>query len=58
MDEILRQIAFEHLRLSTLETRGGDRLDFSDQSVWCIKAALEAAYKAGQKSKETQDVDA
>lgn len=50
MDETLLEIAKKHLGLSTLDTRKSDRLDFSDQGVWCIKAALEAAYEAGQKS--------
>jgi len=41
------RIAKEHLHLETLDTRRSDSLDFSDQAVWCIKAALEAAYDAG-----------
>lgn len=40
-------IAKEHLGLETLETRKSDRLDFSDQAVWSIKAALEAAWREG-----------
>jgi hypothetical protein len=43
------QIAKEHLHLETLDTRRSDSHDFSDQAVWCIKAALEAAYDAGLK---------
>ena len=43
------RIAKEHLHLETLDTRRSDSLDFSDQAVWCIKAALEAAYDAGLK---------
>jgi len=43
------RIAKEHLHLETLDTRRSDSLDFSDQAVWCIKAALEAAYDAGFK---------
>ena len=31
----------------TLETRNSDDLDFSEQAVWQIKEALEAAYRAG-----------
>ena len=31
----------------TLETRNSDDLDFSEQAVWQIKDALEAAYRAG-----------
>jgi hypothetical protein len=43
----IMRIAKEHLHLETLDTRRSDSLDFSDQAVWCIKAALEAAYDAG-----------
>ena len=46
--ETIRRIAKELLGLDTLETRKGDRLDFSDQAVWQLRAALEAAYKAGK----------
>ena len=49
-DEIINRIAEEHLFLDTLETRNSDRLDFRDQSVWGVKAALEAAYEAGRES--------
>lgn len=31
-----------------LVTRNSDEKDFHDVAVWTIKAALEAAYKAGQ----------
>ena len=51
MDKILLEIAKKHLFLETLETRFSDSLDFRDQGVWSIKAALEAAYKAGRDSK-------
>lgn len=44
---ILLDIARRHLRLETLEARNSDNLDFSDQSVWSIKAALEEAFAAG-----------
>jgi hypothetical protein len=44
----LTEIAAEYLNLETLETRNSDSLDFSEHAVWSIKAALEAAYKAGQ----------
>ena len=46
--KVLDEIAKEHLDLDTLERRGGDSLDFSDQAVWSIRAALEAAYEAGK----------
>lgn len=46
---ILEDIAKERLLLETLETRGSDRLDFSEQSVWAIKQALEDAFDAGYR---------
>jgi len=49
-DQTLASIAAKHLGLETLETRNSDRLDFSDQAVWAIRAALEAAYEAGRKA--------
>jgi hypothetical protein len=48
LDTKLTEIAKEHLRIETLETRNSDSLDFHDVSVWGIKAALEAAFKLGQ----------
>lgn len=48
--KIIEQIARQHLRLETLETRNSDRLDFSDNAVWCLKAALEAAFNAGKQA--------
>lgn len=50
-DAALLAIAQKELRLETLETRWSDRLDFSDQHVGSLKAALEAAYAAGKASK-------
>ena len=44
---ILRRIAQKNLGLDTLETRHADSLDFHDTAVWCIRDALEAAFKAG-----------
>ena len=49
-DQILAQIAKDELHLETLETRKSDSLDFHDCAIWFIKAALEAAYEAGQQS--------
>jgi hypothetical protein len=43
----LERIAREILSLETLETRNIDSLDFSDQAVWTLRRALEAAYQAG-----------
>ena len=47
IEQLLTQIAQQHLDIETLETRRSDRLDFHDLAVWSIKAALEAAYQAG-----------
>lgn len=47
----VEKIARDVLGLETLETRKSDGLDFHDLAVWNIKAALEAAYKAGKEGK-------
>ena len=47
IDTILTLIAQKHLGIETLQTRHADSLDFHDTAVWCIKDALEAAFKAG-----------
>lgn len=49
-DREVERIAREYLRLDTLQERKSDRLDFSEQSVWGLKAALERAYEAGRDS--------
>jgi hypothetical protein len=49
-DQTIAQIARQHLNLETLEARNSDSLDFSDQAVWSLKAALEAAYAAGAEA--------
>ena len=54
-DQQLLQIATDHLFIETLETRNSDRLDFHDVSVWAVKAALQAAFEAGQQSHITND---
>jgi|LakMenEpi03Aug12_release.lakeMendotaPanAssembly.Ray.scaffolds.fasta_scaffold19238_11 hypothetical protein len=51
-DEIVKDIAKEHLGLETLEAQGLDRLDFHDLSVWQIKKALQEAFYAGFKTGE------
>lgn len=51
MNEAILDIARKHLGLETLETRNSDSLDFSDQAVWALKAALEAAFEAGRQAK-------
>ncbi len=45
--KVIEDIAKQHLGLSTLETRRSDSLDFHDLAVWALRAALEAAYRAG-----------
>ena len=47
IDVIFTLIAKKHLGIETLQTRNSDRLDFHDAAVWCIRDALEAAFKAG-----------
>ncbi len=46
-DAVLDQIAHHHLRITTLETRNADSLDYYEISVWNLKAALDAAYQMG-----------
>jgi isoaspartyl peptidase/L-asparaginase-like protein (Ntn-hydrolase superfamily) len=54
--QILTAIAQKHLHLQTLETRGADSLDFSEQAVWAIEAALREAFNAGAASvKQPED---
>lgn len=33
--------------ITTIETQNSDRLDFHDTAIWCIRSAIEEAYKAG-----------
>ena len=47
-EALLLEIAARHFHIETLETRNSDRLDFHDVAVWSIRAALEAAFAAGQ----------
>jgi hypothetical protein len=47
IDTILTLIAQKHLGIETLQTHNSDSLDFHDMAVWCLKDALEAAFKAG-----------
>ena len=47
IDQIFALIAEKHLFIETLETRNSDSLDFHDVSVWGVRSALEAAFKAG-----------
>ena len=47
LDQIFALIAEKHLNIEILETRSSDSLDFHDVSVWGVRSALEAAFKAG-----------
>ncbi len=53
LERLLNQIAAEHLYIDTRETRNSDRLDFHEVSVWGRKEAMQAAFTAGQQSKQT-----
>ena len=54
-EQTIREIARRHLRVSTLEVRNRDALDFHDCLVESIRAALETAYDAGlSAAKETE----
>lgn len=50
LENLLQQIALDHLFIDSLETRNSDHLDFHDVSVWAIKSALMAAYEAGRQA--------
>jgi hypothetical protein len=45
--ELFEGIAQKHLGIETLAIRKMDSLDFHEVSVWSLKDALEAAYRAG-----------
>lgn len=46
-ERLFTAIAKAYLSIDTLESRVRDSLDFHNVSVWGVRAALEAAYKAG-----------
>lgn len=48
MNHFCEKIAIEVLCLDGLETRGLDRLDFAEHSVWQIKEALAEAFRTGE----------
>lgn len=52
LEKLFADIAKEHLGIATLETRRRDALDFHDVAVWQVRAALEAAYRAGKAEHE------
>ncbi len=53
-NDLFTKIAQQHLGIETLETRNRDGLDFHDVAVWGVKAALEAAFAAGQNTANKQ----
>lgn len=61
IEQLLTQIAREHLSIETLDTRRSDSLDFHDVAVWCVRDALEAAFNAGvehaKKARKTKRSD-
>ena len=50
IDTILTLIAQKHLDIDILETSNKDLFDFHYLPVWHIKAALQAAFEAGQEA--------
>ncbi len=48
-EELLEVIAEKHLCIVTLQTRGNDRLDMHEVSVWKLKVALLEALIAGME---------
>jgi hypothetical protein len=50
IDQLLTDIARQHLGISTLKTRRSDSLDFHNVAVWAVTDALVAAYQAGLRS--------
>jgi len=57
LDQVLTQIANEHLDIPTLETRRSDSLDFHDVAVWQVHEALQAAYMAGVAEGAAKAID-
>lgn len=58
IEQLLSQIAQQHLGIETLETRRSDSLDFHDVAVWCLRDALEAAFSAGiEHARKTKKSD-
>ena len=50
LNQLMTQIAQQHLRLETLETRHSDSLDFHEVAIWQIQEALQAAFEAGRQA--------
>lgn len=50
LDALFERLARKHLLIPSLAERKSDGLDFHDVSVWGVKAALQAAFEAGQQA--------
>jgi hypothetical protein len=48
-NQLLETIAKKWFNVETLETRGRDGLDFYDVSVFCMKSALDEAFRSGME---------
>jgi hypothetical protein len=53
IDREVSALAKQHLGLETLESRRNGNLDYHELGVCNIKAALEAAYRAGMLATRT-----
>jgi hypothetical protein len=51
-EQVLAEIAAQHLGVRSLQPQGSDRLDFHDIHVANIRAALIGAYQAGAASRK------
>lgn len=49
-EALLARIALDYLHIPTLTVRHSDGLDFHDVGVLSVKAALQAAFDAGQRT--------
>lgn len=54
VNPVIAEIARKHLGVQTLNTARSDSKDFHELAVWSIQAALQAAFEAGQRSKEAR----
>jgi hypothetical protein len=54
MESIIKDIAKKELMIETLERRKMDSLDFHEVGVLEVRAALEAAYRAGQEAAKSE----
>jgi hypothetical protein len=46
-EQILQIVKNNFYGIDTIETRNSDSLDFHDTAIWCIRSAIENAYKIG-----------